>query len=421
MTSSAPRPPVPAADTDRDGFSAPTREWIETAPLDERKRLGQYMTPGRLRERLLDRCDLRPGMRVLDPGAGTGEFLRSVLDRQPDAQAYGWEVDRRLVAAARRVVPEARLEVRCALAAGAGGGPSAGAPFDLVVGNPPYFQFRADAETRARFREVISGRVNIFALFFRVGLEALRPGGQLAFVAPPSMNAGAYFDRLRRYLVRRSRVEFLEICREPDLFHRANTAVQLIVLRAGEGASSGPHVARCDDPPPRFRRIVFTEDAGAFARRRAKGESLFRLGYEAATGTVVWNRHRAALRRRPDRASTLLIWSHNIGETLEVAGDRPKPQFIETDRRERGPAIVVNRVIGAVGKGKLRCALVPEGMEFVAENHVNVIRPRGGFAPRVTLEQLLAALRRETTAECARLITGNTQLSATELTHLLPL
>lgn len=419
MTSSAP-PPVPAAATDRDGFSAPTREWIASTPLGERKRLGQYMTPRRLRERLLDRCDLRPGMRVLDPGVGTGEFLRSVLDRQPDAQAHGWDVDRRLVAAARRVVPEARLEVRCALASGAGGAP-AGGPFDLVVGNPPYFQFRADAELRARFREVISGRVNIFALFFRVGLEALRAGGQLAFVAPPSMNAGAYFDRLRRYLVRRARVEFLEIHGEPDLFHRANTAVQLIVLRAGEGSSGGPHVARCDDPPPRFRRIVFTEDAGAFARRRAEGDSLFRLGYEAVTGTVVWNQHRAALRRRPDRSSTLLIWSHNIGETLEVAGDRSKPQFIETDRRERGPAIVVNRVIGAVGKGKLRCALVPEGMEFVAENHVNVVRPRSGFAPRVTLEELLAALRRETTGECARLITGNTQLSATELTHLLPL
>lgn len=421
MTSSAPRLSVRAADTAGDGFSEPTREWIASAPLGERKRLGQYMTPRRLRERLLDRCDLRPGMRVLDPAVGTGEFLRSVLDRQPDAQAYGWDVDRRLVEAARRVVPEARLEVRCALAAGAGGERPAGEPFDLVVGNPPYFQFRADADLRARFREVISGRVNIFALFFRVGLEALRPGGQLAFVAPPSMNAGAYFDRLRRYLVRRARVEFLEIHGEPDLFHRANTAVQLIVLRAGEGSSAGPHVARCDDPPPRFRRLVFTEDAGAFARRRASGDSLFRLGYEAVTGTVVWNQHRAALRRRPDRGTALLIWSHNIGETLEVAGDRSKPQFIETDRRERGPAIVVNRVIGAVGKGRLRCALVPEGMEFVAENHVNVVRPHGGFAPRVTFGELLAALRRETTGECARLITGNTQLSATELTHLLPL
>ena len=136
---------------------------------------------------------------------------------------------------------------------------------------------------------------------------------------------------------------------------------------------------------------------------------------------MVWNQRRAALRRRPDRGTALLIWSHNIGETLEVAGDRSKPQFIETDRRERGPAIVVNRVIGAVGKGRLRCALVPEGMEFVAENHVNVVRPHGGFAPRVTFGELLAALRRETTGECARLITGNTQLSATELTHLLPL
>ena len=91
-----------------------------------------------------------------------------------------------------------------------------------------------------------------------------------------------------------------------------------------------------------------------------------------------------------------------------------------------GPALLVNRVIGAVGRGEIRTAFVPEGMEFLAENHVNVIRPRTDRrllpkAPRLGWRQLQAALEAPGAGDRARLLTGNTQLSASELTHLLPL
>lgn len=409
------RAPARTPDPADDGFSAPTQEWLRSTAVEERRRRGQYMTPKPLRERLLDRCGLRPGMRVLDPGVGTGEFLASVLERQPTARVYGWDEDPAMLAVARRVVPGARLECRNAL------DPRNGEPFDLVVGNPPYFQFRAAPALRRRFREVISGRVNIFALFFQVGLEALRPGGRLAYVVPPSMNNGAYFDHLRRYLVGRAELEFLEIRREPDLFDRARTAVQLLVLRAGEGTSEGRHVATFADRSNGFRRSVFSENADELRRLWREGRSLFQLGYEAVTGTVVWNQRREDLRRAADDSTAPLIWSHNIGGTVEFPAEHPKPQFIRERKRLVGPAIVVNRVLGAVGRGHLRCALVPEGMEFVAENHVNVVRPHGRFAPRRGFAELLAALRDPAAGERARRLTGNTQLSAKELSHLLPL
>lgn len=398
-----------------DGFSAPTREWLRSTPMERRRRLGQYPTPKPLRDRLLDRCDLWPGMRVLDPGVGTGEFLASVREREPQADLYGWDEDPAMISVARRVVPDARLAHRNAL------DPRDGEPFDLVVGNPPYFQFRAAPALRDRFGGVISGRVNIFALFFQVGLEALRPGGRLAFVVPPSMNNGAYFERLRRYLVARAEIEFLEIRREPDLFDRARTAVQLLVLRSGAGASDGPRAATFADPSSGFRRTVFSEDAGELRRLWREGRSLYRLGYEAVTGTVVWNRRREDLRRAPDESTARLIWSRDIGDTVEFPKEPKKPPFVHASKKLRGPAIVVNRILGAVGRGRLRCALVPEGMEFVAENHVNVVRRHGRFAPGLDFPELLAALRDPRVGDRARLLTGNTQLSAKELSHLLPL
>ena len=394
-------------------FSGPTCEWLRSTDVRSRKALGQYMTPRALRERLLDQCDLWPGIRVLDPGVGTGEFLASVLERQPAARAYGWDVDTEVLSAARRVAPGAHLEQRSAL--GSWDGPK----FDLVVGNPPYFQFRADSQTKRRFRRVISGRVNIFSLFFQIGIEVLRPGGQLAFVVPPSMNSGAYFNRLRTFLAHQADVEFLEVNSAHDLFDGAHTAVQLIVLRVGSRSSTNRHVMTFHDAQNGFKRTIFCEDADALARRQRRGKTLFQHGYKAATGTIVWNQHRHALRHERNGATVRLIWSHNIGDGLNFATRPRRPPFIETSKMSHGPAIVVNRITGSVGQTELRCALVPDDLPFVAENHVNVIRPHGLFQPLLEWPLLLESLRHPDVVDHARLITGNTQISATELTHML--
>lgn len=458
-----------------------TRRWFSETPAVERKRLGQYMTPEVLRERLLDRCDLFAGMRVLDPGVGTGEFLKSVSVREPQAETHGWDVDAKVLEAASVNAPSARLAERSAL------DPFDDDPFDLVIGNPPYFQFKATPEMRRRFADVIAGRVNIFALFFWAGLEVLKTGGQLAFVVPPSMNGGAYFGRLRQYLLERTEIEFLEIQSDQRLFAGAQTPVQLLVLRKfeqdrgcvgdrgqvagsrggwtaggqmdgcgcgwmtagaggwqGDGWTAGGQMdgcgsqGQCEKLEVRgltgerrhvfvrenagFSRAIFSENPAelkaAFDRRR----SLYELGYEAVTGTVVWNQHRSELRRAHANGEVPLIWAHNIRDELRLAVDHRRPQYIETDKPTlSGPAIVVNRIVGAVGSGKLRCALVPDQTRFVAENHVNVIRRRKDLEPLIDWERLLSELQDEETADLARLITGNTQISATELTHLLPI
>ena len=414
------------------GLSELTRGWMAGVSVEGRKRLGQYMTPGVLRARLLDRCGLFEGMRVLDPGVGTGEFLRSVAEREPLAELYGWDVDEALLEVAAANAPEAHLARRSALDV------YGGEPFDLVIGNPPYFQFKPSCGIRERFAGVISGRVNIFALFFQAGLEVLRPGGQLAYVVPPSMNTGAYFESLRRYVLERSEIEFLEIHHDQKLFDGAQTPVQLIVLRRGDSAKTldsrqlGKHSFIRESPG--FRRTIFAENPTDLEASFQGRKSLFELGYEAVTGTIVWNQHRLDLRHEATNGEVPLIWSQDIGNGQldgfadtgrnhaepAFSDDRAKrPHFIATSKPTMiGPAIVANRIVGAVGTGELRCSLVPDGMEFVAENHVNVIRPHGEFEPSLDWSDLLHRLQSPEIASQIQLITHNTQLSAAELTHL---
>lgn len=395
-------------------LSPTTQRWLAGADLARRRRYGQYMTPAVLRNRLVDRLRLAPGMRVLDPGVGTGEFLRTVLDREPRVRAHGWDIDPDVLAVARELVPTGVLEQRDALE------PWTGEPFDLVIGNPPYFQFRATAEVRERFAPVISGRPNIFALFFQVALAALRPGGQLAFVVPPSMNNGAYFEALREHVVAHGSIDHLEVVHDPLLFADAQTAVQCIVVtKEGRGAQ---HTFRRRCPGSGFQRIIFSDDPDRLAAQFEGRRTLHDLGYQAVTGSVVWNQRRADLRREPHPGAVVLVWARNVGyDGLHLDADVARPRYVVTSRPITGPAIVVNRVVGAVGSARLRCALVPEATAFVAENHVNVIRERAGGAPAVGWDELLAALRAPDVVDRVRMLTGNTQLSATELTHLVPL
>lgn len=406
---------VTAAVTRDATLSRVTRDWLARAERADRKRLGQFMTPRVVRERLIDALDLWPGMRVLDPGAGTGEFLRSILDRQPEAIVTGWDVDPVILESARELVPEATLEERSALE------PYQGEPFDLVVGNPPYFQFRAAREVKNYFAQVISGRPNIFALFFQAGFEALRSGGRVAYVVPPSMNNGAYFEALREFIVVRSEVEYLEVLEGAEQFEDANTAVQLIVMHTG--ARGKKHTFTRTTDSARFRRTIFSQRPELLEAQFEGRTTLWEQGYEAVTGTIVWNQNRERLRRDPDTGTVPLIWAHNLqGGKLVLTPEHPKrPQYVAVDRRLTGPAIVINRITGSVGAGEVRCARIPDGMEFVGENHVNVVRPRVNSQQRVGWEPLLESLQRPEVVSRVRLLTGNTQASATELTHLIPL
>lgn len=399
--------------TSEDELSEFTLAWLAETPISHRKSLGQYMTPRLLRDRLLDQCKLFPGMRVLDPGVGTGEFLRSIAEREPEAELYGWDVDAALLEVARKNIPSARLYERSAL------DHYEGEPFDLVIGNPPFFQFRASDSIKKRFADVISGRVNIFALFVQSGLEALTPNGQLAYVIPPSMNNGAYFNRLREYILENSSIEFLEIFYDQKLFDKAQTPVQLLVLNRGS-MDTGRHTFVCKNSE--FRRTIFSKNTSELEALYNGKNILFDLGYEAVTGTIVWNNHREELRREANNGEVPLIWAHNIQDRLHLQPEHKRPQYIQTEKPKlRGPAIVSNRIVGAVGSGDLRCALVPEKMKFVAENHVNVIRQHNNFQPRISWRELLARLRAPDISEKIRMLTGNTQVSATELTHLLPI
>lgn len=401
-----------------DQYSELTRNYLRSRPKEERSPIGQFITPRKLREALVREMQLESGMRVLDPGVGTGEFLATCSEFADNLTLEGWDIDHKASEVAKLLVPDAKIRVLSALEQ------DWSEDFDVVIGNPPYFEMqKLESGLRSKFQDVIGGRPNIFSLFFMVGLGALKRGGRLGYVVPPSMNNGAFFAKLRKYISETSSIEFLKVFDNSKLFVDAQTAVQLIVLKKGE-------------PSEKFildlgklgktgvERKIFVESPKDYAQEFENRSTLWNLGYEANTGTLVWNQHKEDLRTSLEKNCVPLIWAHNITEVREIQineGHPKKPQYVKSSSFLTGPAIIVNRITGGVGQGSLRCAIVPDGMKFLGENHVNVIRKRKGFKQAVDWDQLLDLLRSPGINSRIQKLTGNTQISCVELTHFVPL
>lgn len=380
-------------------------EYIRKTDLEYRKRHGQYFTGQAIVTELINEIPLTDAgdVRILEPSCGTGEFLYQLLKRFPLARIDAIELDPKLYDLVHQEFPEVNIFNRNTLEYQDEYG------YDLIIGNPPYYEFKPDRELMDEYREVINGRVNIFSLFVKKSVDLLRNDGYLAFVIPPSMNNGAYFRGLREYIVKYCDIQFLKLL-DSDRFPGANQSVMLLILQ--KRRNTGAFVFQRDN------LTIFTTKKDFLEEEFRKGKTLHERGFKVTTGTVVWNQHREKLSN--DNSDILLIWSHNITEKGLELENNPKKQYICGLEARIGPAIVINRVIGQPGRGKLRAALIPAGRSYLAENHVNVITGEG--KRESDFQELLKIIKgHPNISELLEAISGNTQLSKNELENCIPL
>ena len=404
---------------DNKEFTDATLKYIDETDINYRKSLGQYFTPKSIREVLLSKLPntiRKP--KVLDPGCGTGEFLITARERFKNPELYGWDIDKRLVDITKQVVPEAHLKNTDALLN------QDYDKYDFVIGNPPYYEFSPSEKIKKKFIAVINGRVNIFNLFIYQGIRWLKEGGYLAYVVPPSMNNGAYFQKLRKFIVDNSNIEYLHILKDPKIFHGALQSTMLLILK--KGGNKGTYLFKKNGI------LIFSEGAKYLQKAFRNNVTLHDLNFEVKTGRLVWNENKKILTNNP-KGAIPLIWAHNIGENeLKFPILRKdKPQYVKTKNYDVGPTIVVNRITGSINSIKLKATTIPPGMKFIAENHVNVIYPisvkrqiKLNLAPskriNLPLKNIVKQLLSKENLEAMRNITGNTQISKTELEKLFP-
>lgn len=175
---------------------------------------------------------LTPGLRVCDLGCGTGLLGLLLLQRQPDLQITGIDLQPAAVALAQRAAAENGLTDRLsfrsedlrttALPAGS---------FDLVVCNPPYYpagsgRVSADSARRTARAETEAALSDVCAAAARL----LRWSGKLCLVHKPERLTDVVCT-LREHGMEPKRLRFVQ--------HRAESAPSLLLAEGCRGGRPG--------------------------------------------------------------------------------------------------------------------------------------------------------------------------------------
>lgn len=387
-------------------FSQDSIDYMVNTDISHRKALGQYFTPKRVREELLNTLPKNINSPlVLDPACGTGEFLLTAKNYFTNPRLVGWEIEKKLVNISKKLVPEADIKLVNSLKH------KTQQKFDFIIGNPPYFEMKVSEEIKKEYEPVIGGRTNIFSLFVYRCLNILKQNGYLAFVIPPSMNNGAYFSKLRRFIVDNSDLESIKIL-DSNLFYKAQQLTMIMVLK--KSPNKGKYLFSIDDIQ------IFSENWKFLKESFVGKKSLRDLGFQVRTGRVVWNQNKDKLTNN-DKFPPI-IWSNNIGSDGRLVFNNKikRLQYVDLPNPDTGPALIVNRITGASTSAKVRVAMVPKGFKFFAENHCNVIFPPSEKS-KISLRQVMTQLTSKSNLKIFQSITGNTQISKNELEKLFPI
>jgi hypothetical protein len=252
----------------------------------------------------------------------------------------------------------------------------------------------------------------MFVQFLYKAIEYnLEKDGILAFILPTSFYNCSYYEKMRRYLVKNTKVLAVEPLNGSYIETQQPTFILVVQEAWGSSKSNDFFLERGDS-------LYLTPCKTQLTTLLKNSSTLFELGFEVKTGEVVWNQEKEKLKDE----GTLLIYSANFKDGQVVLGtnDPEKKQYISGFKRSplSGKAILINRGYGNAAY-KLNSVIVDYD-SFYAENHVNVVRPKTKES-ELLIEKVYRSLQSTKTAEFIRMFIGNNALSKNEIESCLPI
>jgi adenine-specific DNA-methyltransferase len=439
---------------------------------EHRKRWGQYVTPAKLVAFMAEAAAAGPVnrcVRILDPGAGTGSLglglAEELLDRRKVSRVELVSVEHE---------PDACSQLIDALASAKAwfgkrldtqwmGGDFlsklcfGSEPFDIAIANPPYFKLSP--------KDKRSGDApNIYARFMAVAAGLLREGGRLCFVVPRSYLSGSYFRRFRESFHEMMQLDSVHTFDSRRMAFGRDAVLQeaVVVVYEKRRATADDAVvfsssAGLDDLPSGYPESRLGYDAAFVVERkdldigdalalpstveqfeaglkvRRFDSTIASLGLKVSTGPVVPFRCTAELAAASEAGRTVpLLWMQHIqrGAVTWPIADFHKPERVRTPSLNLVPLrnyVLVRRVSAKEDARRITAApLIAKDWDCKSiglENHLNYIHRTGDpLAPQGIgageARGLAAILNSQLYDQYIRMVSGTTQISATELRAL---
>lgn len=320
--------------------------------------------------------------------------------------------------------------------------------YDLVIGNPPYGKVTLDAAKRKRFARSLFGHANLYGLFTDLAVSIVKPGGVIALVTPTSFLGGQYFKALRSLMVQEAPPVSIDfVLQRLGVFDDALQETVLSVYRK-TSATTEVHIGTVEllvstdsrlehnvlgdfavqgEGPWMYPRNM--EQARLISKFPSLTGRLNEMGFEVATGQLVWNRHKDQLRDSVIGPSTYpIIWAESVaavGFSFSAAKRNHAPYITLTDGQDflltRDESLLVQRTTSKEQSRRLVAAVMPASFVnqhggVVVENHSNIIR--ASVQTGLSLTFLGFMLNSRALDLAFRCISGSVAVSAYELENL---
>lgn len=331
--------------------------------------------------------------------------------------------------------------------------------YDGCISNPPYFKLSKSDPRAQAASAVVHGQPNIYALFMAVAAQMLLPGGEAVFITPRSFTSGPYFRLFREHFFSFMRPQAIHLFdSRKDAFEKDGVLQENIILKAccQEGWTthrqkkmisisqsrnvSDLNVVKCRKV--RLDSVLNPADDNKILRiptHRSEDRdlrimnswtgSLNAYGWEISTGPVVPFRAEGHLFQEASdgQAYAPLFWMQNVHRLQAIwpVTTRRKPQYVAISDATMPILLPVKNYVllrRFSAKEELRrLTAAPfflgtvQGHYVGLENHLNYIHKPGSCLSEEEVWGLSVLYNSPLFDRYFRAISGNTQVSATEL------
>uniref|UniRef100_A0A6C0CQD7 site-specific DNA-methyltransferase (adenine-specific) n=1 Tax=viral metagenome TaxID=1070528 RepID=A0A6C0CQD7_9ZZZZ len=378
------------------------------------KKNGIYFTPKTHRKITINAIKkyIKNGVDILEPSCGSGEFIRD-LQEYKNVNITGVELNKELFDLCKtlksNIINEDFLKHNLF-----------NKQFDIIIGNPPYFELKKTSEYYNLYKHWFDGRTNIYSLFILQSIQYLKPNGIIAFVIPPSWLSGKYFQLLRNEIKKSGSIAHLEMLPNGKFMKTSQEAL-LFVFEKSKKNNNYEFIYK--------NNLFYSIHNKKLLELTRNCSNISDLKGKVLTGPVVWNQHKDKLVDE-NEGGILLVYTQNIVKNEFVIKNNMsnnKKQYIKHDKYKSftKPCLIFNRGFGSKGtKFEFNYIIMnPDNYKFTCENHTNVI-----YFPDKTNEEGLSLIQKivdsikdKRTEEWCEKFLANGVLSKTELENYLPI
>lgn len=123
--------------------------------------------------------------------------------------------------------------------------------FDVVIGNPPYIPTeKISKDEKKLFSKIYKsafGRINIYPLFYELGIKLLNRNGILAYITPYTIMKNQYYIAARKVILEESKIQILVDFENKSIFENATVDSIILILSKGGNNSSFSYVSKILD------------------------------------------------------------------------------------------------------------------------------------------------------------------------------